>query len=98
MTFCLQCPCTTNCLALIAKVLNDNFGISNGLMTTVHSMTASKSTIDGPSLKDWRGGRAASGNISTGAAKAVGKVILELSGKFTGMAMLFRHWMYPLWI
>ncbi|NLL46908.1 MAG: type I glyceraldehyde-3-phosphate dehydrogenase [Clostridiales bacterium] len=90
MTFISNASCTTNCLAPIAKVLNDNFGLKDGLMTTVHSMTASQSTIDGPSLKDWRGGRAASGNIipsTTGAAKAVGKVIPELSGKLTGMSM-----------
>ena len=82
--------CTTNCLAPIAKVLNDNFGIVNGLMTTVHSVTATQKTVDGPSLKDWRGGRAACGNIipsSTGAAKAVGKVIPALKGKLTGMSM-----------
>jgi len=82
--------CTTNCLAPIAKVLNDKWGIKDGLMTTVHSTTATQKTVDGPSAKDWRGGRAASGNIipsSTGAAKAVGKVIPSLLGKLTGMSM-----------
>ena len=90
MQFVSNASCTTNCLAPIAKVLNDNWGIKDGLMTTVHSVTATQKTVDGPSMKDWRGGRAATGNIipsSTGAAKAVGKVIPALNGKLTGMSM-----------
>ena len=90
MNFVSNASCTTNCLAPIAKVLNDKFGIKDGLMTTVHSVTATQKTVDGPSMKDWRGGRAATGNIipsSTGAAKAVGKVIPALNGKLTGMSM-----------
>ena len=90
MNFVSNASCTTNCLAPVAKVLQDAFGIKEGLMTTVHSITGSQKTVDGTSKKDWRGGRAASGNIipsSTGAAKAVGKVIPALSGKLTGMSL-----------
>merc|ERR1712226_171734 len=95
--------CTTNCLAPLAKVLHENFGIEEGLMTTIHASTATQLVVDGPSRggKDWRGGRCASQNIipsSTGAAKAVGKVLPDVNGKLQAWLFVFPHPMFPLWI
>lgn len=90
MNIVSNASCTTNCLAPLAKVINENFGIEEGLITTVHSVTNSQKTVDAPSRRDWRGGRASGGNIipsTTGAARALGKVLPELNGKITGMAL-----------